>query len=133
VSETSQNDQKIRRVLAEYCFHVDDGDFAQLLELFTADAEFVFGGRVRTGHDSMLRFFKATGEPEMRGKHMLSNVVVDIHRETEHADTASALSDFVFFARVDGGLAPLLAGRYRDELRCDDERWRLSRREVLTL
>lgn len=121
-------ERAIRRLLAEYCYHVDDGDVVSLLDCFTADAEFVFNGRGRAGHERLSKFFAATGAPEMRGKHMLANTVIDID-----GDGATATSDFVFFARGDGGFTAALAGRYRDELRCEDGRWRLARRLADTL
>lgn len=128
MNEADQNEQQIRRLLAEYCFHCDDGKFDQLVDCFTTDAEFVFGGHVKTGHAAMRRFFEATGAPEMRGKHMQANIVIEIH-----GTTASALSDYVFFGWVGLGLIPQYAGRYRDDLRFDNGRWKLSRRQVISL
>ena len=128
MDDLDRDERAILRVLSEYCFRVDDGEFVGLLDCFTTDAEFVFAGRTRVGHDALLRFFEATGAPQMRGKHMVANTVVDVE-----GATARSTSDFVFFARTESALAPILAGRYQDELRRDGGRWRLSRREATTI
>jgi uncharacterized protein (TIGR02246 family) len=128
VEDPTLDERDIRRVLAEYCVLVDDGDFTGLLDCFTEDAEFIFAGRSRRGHERLRRFFEATGTPEQRGKHMTANTIVDVE-----GDTARATSDYVFFVRSNGGFVALLAGRYLDELRRDRGRWRFSRREAITL
>jgi uncharacterized protein (TIGR02246 family) len=128
VTDTFEDERAIGRLLAEYCFLIDDGDFIDLVGRFTEDAEFVFAGTVTSGRDALLRFFEATGKPARRGKHITANTVVDVD-----GDTATACSDYVFFARSGSGLVPLLAGRYRDELRRETGRWLLRRREAIMM
>jgi hypothetical protein len=53
------------------------------------------------------------------------NTVVDVV-----GGTASALSDYVQLMTQDGALVPVRAGRYRDELVRDDDRWRFRRRVI---
>ena len=103
VVDSIRDELDIRRVIADYCLFVDDGDFRRLLECFTTDAEFIFAGRSRVGHDVLLRFFEATGAPEQRGKHMVANTVIDVDAG---GVTARSMSDFVFYGRPAGGSHP---------------------------
>ena len=116
----------ISRLLAEYCHRCDDGDFAAVAGMFTADGTFEFGRRSLEGREAI-----AAGLAAMQpanGKHLSTNLVVEVD-----GDDASAVSDFVFLVKQDGGLVPLLAGRYLDELRRDGGTWRFHRRRADTL
>ena len=117
----------IRRLLATYCHSCDDGRFAELLELFAADASFVHGDTTCTGHAALRGFFEERqGKAEQRGRHLTANMVLDVH-----GDRAHALSDFVYLNSVEGTVTIARAGRYRDELiRMNDGQWRFVRREV---
>lgn len=116
----------IRRTLALYCHHVDDGRFADLVDLFAPDGSFVREQTTSTGRAELLRFFEERqGQVEQRGRHMTLNTVVDLD-----GDTARARSDFVFLKLVDGKPTPALAGRYHDDLARIDGDWRLARRRV---
>jgi len=117
----------IRRTLAAYCHHCDDGRFSELVELFTPEGSLVRGAMQLTGHAALREYLEQRqGLPEQRGRHLTLNTVVDIRTAT-----ARALSDFVYLKFVDGRLTPFLAGRYRDDLvRGDDGRWRFARREI---
>jgi hypothetical protein len=81
----------IRRTLAIYCHHCDDGDFAQLVDQFTPDGSFSYLGEVVTGHEHLRAWFESKQPPERRGKHLTTNTVIDIDRDRAHA-----MSDFVF-------------------------------------
>jgi 3-phenylpropionate/cinnamic acid dioxygenase small subunit len=121
-------DLEIRRLVAEYCHAVDDGDFDGLLSLFAAEATFRFGDRSYEGEARIRRFFEATQQPEQRGKHLTTNVVVRV--EGERAEVGS---DFVFVRIVDGVLRPLLTGRYADDVARLGGRWVFERREATVL
>ena len=124
-----QDDRRaIARLLAEYCHLCDDGDFDALVDRFTIDGSFVLFGQETTGREALRRWYEEMQRPERRGKHITGNMVVDVH-----GDRATAASDFVFVARVDGRLAPLMAGRYVDELHRHGGRWLIGRREALTI
>jgi ketosteroid isomerase-like protein len=117
----------IRRTLATYCHHVDDGDFAELVDQFTPDGTFSYQGEEVTGHEDLRAWFESKQPPERRGKHLTTNTVIDITRDRAHA-----LSDFVFLRLLEDSGAPVIviAGRYRDELRRIGDRWLIDRREV---
>ena len=123
------DEQEIRRVLAQYCHRCDDGDFDALLELFAADAELVYGERVCRGRAQVLAFYEELqGNPGQRGKHLTSNAIVDVA-----GDAASVDSDFLFVRFVDGALAPVFTGRYRDRFARVGNRWCIALREIVSL
>jgi ketosteroid isomerase-like protein len=116
----------IRRTIAEYCHRVDDGEFAALVDLFTPDAELVFGALAMQGSDALLQFFsERQARPEQRGRHLTLNTVVDVGEMT-----AYAVSDYLQLMAPDGVPVPVRAGRYRDELVREDDRWRFRRRTI---
>ncbi|CAO5242415.1 nuclear transport factor 2 family protein [Frankia sp. AgKG'84/4] len=65
MSEVEPADQfAVRATLARYCHRCDDGDFAGLVELFTADGVFVHGDQTVRGTAELLAFFEGTqGKP----------------------------------------------------------------------
>jgi hypothetical protein len=121
------DDLAIRRTLAIFCHHVDDGDFADLVDQFTPDGTFSYQGEEVTGHEHLRAWFAGKQPPERRGKHLTTNTAVDID-----GDRARAQSDFMFLQLLEGSTNPVIAiaGRYRDQLHRVGERWLIDRREV---
>jgi ketosteroid isomerase-like protein len=116
----------VRRTIAEYCHRVDDGEFAALVDLFTPDAELVYGALTMQGSDALLQFFsERQARPEQRGRHLTLNTVVDVHDDIAHA-----VSDYLQLMAPDGAPVPARAGRYRDEFVRDGDRWRFRRRTI---
>lgn len=118
----------IRRLLAEYCHLTDDGRFEALVELFTEDGAFWFGDLGGVGRDTVRAWFEENQPARLRGKHLMTNSVIDIA-----GGRATVTSDFLFVAFEDGRLAPAMAGRYLDELVRIDGRWLIARREAVQL
>lgn len=121
----SADEHQIGRVLAQYCHRCDDGAFDDLLDLFTDDATFGFGGDEVAGRAALLAWFSEMQSPDKRGTHLTGNVVIEVD-----GDRAVAVSDYVFVARHERRLAPMAAGRYRDELRRVGGEWRIHRRDA---
>jgi hypothetical protein len=122
----TRDELAIIRTLAEYCMRCDDGDFASLVDLFTADGALGYSESEARGRAALLAFFESSqGLPEQRGKHITANFVIDLD-----GDGATARSDFVFYRFVDGVFTPAIGGRYHDELVRDDGQWRFARREI---
>ncbi len=115
---------QVARVLARYCHLVDDGRFDELVALFTVDGTFAFGDLAATGPEELRAWFEQMQPPELRGKHLTANLIVDVD-----GDDAVAVSDFVFFAFRDRRLVPMVAGRYRDEVTRVDGAWLIRRRD----
>lgn len=120
----------ISRVLAEYCQLCDDGDFIALVERFTPDGEFVFGRRSATGRPALVEWFERTQTPELRGKHLTTNSLIDVAADGDHAAVSS---DFLFTQISDNAITLALAGRYRDAFVRVDGRWLIERREAVPM
>lgn len=120
-------------LLSEYCFHVDNGDYEDWINLFTADGAFVAGPMgTNKGHEALTTFaakaLPAKGEGNGM-KHCTMNSMIKVN-----GDEASAESYIVLVAgspESDGGTTTPLAGRYRDKLRKVNGQWRFAEREVL--
>jgi len=114
----------IRRTVAAYCQHLDDGDFAAVAHQFTPDGSITFGDRGgASGRAEIEAWYAERNPPERRGRHLTVNTVVDLD-----GDRATAWSDFAFLGFVDGELRLLFAGRYHDEFVRAGGRWLIATR-----
>jgi ketosteroid isomerase-like protein len=116
----------VRATVHDYCNCLDRGDFADLADVFTEDAELELMGLARS-LDGTYRsrrsiiddFYARTADPSshrfMTG-HITTNLQIDLD-----GDTATTLG--YFFEIVDG---LLLIGIYQHRLRRDPDRWRLA-------
>ena len=117
----------VRRTLAAYCQHLDDGDFAGVSQQFAPDGAITFGDRGGAdGRAEIEAWFTEGYTPERRGKHLTVNTIIELD-----GDRATARSDFAFLGFVDGDLRPLFAGRYHDDLVRGDGRWLIQRRTAV--
>ena len=119
----AEND--VRRTLAEYCQTLDDGRFDEWAGLFTDDVAFTVMGHRLEGPDAVRAFVEPTQQAADRGRHMLSEPVIDID-----GDTARATTDYAFIAQNHRIMS---AGRYHDVLRRESGRWRIAVREIVFL
>jgi SnoaL-like protein len=117
----------IRELMAQYCFHFDNGEFEDWLQLFTTDGAFDLGVRGRfAGRDSLRQFLKVipltNGLPMMRHCVMNSIVRVDGERATARS----------YVVVVQGGDVPgiSVAGRYEDRLVKVAGTWQFIERKV---
>ena len=118
----------IRRTLAAYCQHLDDGDFGALAHQFTTDGSFAYGQQGANGRAELEAWFAANNPPERRGKHMTMNTIIDLE-----GDSAKAWSDFAFLGFVKESIRPLFTGRYHDDFVRAEGRWLIRRRVVAPL
>ena len=119
----SDDESAIRRLLADYCHLLDDGRFDEWIVLFDEDVVFtVMGNRLR-GRDEVRSFIEPTQQEGDRGRHMLSEPVIDVD-----GDTARAATDYVFVSRP---TTILSTGRYVDVIRRAPDRWRFTSREIV--
>lgn len=117
----------IRELMAQYCFHFDNGEFDAWVELFTGDGTFDLGARGRFGgRDALRNFLKAipltNGLPMM--KHCVMNTIVSVDGER-----ATARS-YVVVVRGGEQLGLSIAGRYEDQLAKVGGEWRFKDRKV---
>lgn len=124
-------EEAIRTTLARYSQLCDDGRFDEFADLFTEDAVFHVLGTDHVGRTAIAAFMTAAQPPEARGRHVTSNPVI-----TVDGARATAVTDYLFVARVEGGFAITNVGRYHDQLAADPaepDRWRFTRREIVFL
>lgn len=125
---TPTDTEQIQRLLGRYSTTCDDGEFDVFATCFTADAEFEVLGTVQRGRDEIAAFMALSLPPERRGRHITSNIVIDLHPS---GDGASGTVDFMFVTGTSGAFAILTVGRYLDQyIRDADGEWRIRRREI---
>jgi uncharacterized protein (TIGR02246 family) len=118
---------QIRYNLAAYCQACDDGRFDDLAALFTPDGTFTVMGATHTGRDDIKAFISAGQPPELRGKHICANSLVDIDAS---GATATGTVDYIFVGRTSEGLQITSAGRYNDTFVRTDDGWRFRSRRI---
>jgi 3-phenylpropionate/cinnamic acid dioxygenase small subunit len=125
VDGTSAYDE-IRNLLGRYCEVMDAGDWAGLGALFAAGVlTDGAGNEVARGAEAVAALYAGMvqlydGSP--RTRHLTTNPVIEVH-----GDRAVCRSSFAVLQQVgDGPLAPVAAGRYRDEFVRSDGTWRFS-------
>ena len=85
------DEDQVRRTLAGYCQYLDDGDFDRWVDLFTEDARLLFAGRTTVGRPAIRSYMEQVQPPEGRGKHITSNILVDVG-----VASATAHTDYLF-------------------------------------
>ena len=113
----------IRQVLAACCQVLDDGYFDEWGSLYTEDCRFTVMGTRTEGRKEMRALIEPFQTKELRGKHLISEPRIHVHR-----DEATATTDFAFVAK-DNRIHQ--TGRYHDVLRRDDDGWKVAGREIV--
>jgi 3-phenylpropionate/cinnamic acid dioxygenase small subunit len=117
---------RIRRVLARYCHYCDEGRFDLWSDLFTEGATFTVLGRTYEGRDNLRGFIADAQPPERRGRHVISEPVIELD-----GDGARAWTDYVFVGRVGETFGITSVGRYHDRLVREGDDWRIASREII--
>ena len=113
----------IRRLLAACCQTLDDGRFDEWAALYTEDCRFAVMGTRTRGRAEMRAIIEPFQTEELRGKHLISESVIDLD-----GDTASAATDFAFVAKDN---TILQTGRYHDVLSRIAGGWKVAGREIV--
>ena len=123
--------ESIRDLVARYNANGDSGRFDQVLELFAPDAVMeIVGEPPMVGHDEIRTIFTGArdraewGERPVYLRHVTGTHQIDLVDET------SATGRCYYFVLTAVGLDHW--GRYLDEYRVVDDRWRFARRRVHT-
>ncbi|HEY5855715.1 MAG TPA: nuclear transport factor 2 family protein [Aldersonia sp.] len=116
--------EAIRYLSAQYCRRLDDGDWDGVVDLFTEDGQFDGLSHSR-GRSAMRESFAALAEGGLTSFwHFITNVEIDLD-----GDRATVRS-FLWMPCVNDGAASVGAGRYTDEVRKVDGRWRYETMQV---
>lgn len=122
----SNDEEQIRRTLAEYCQHLDNRRFEEYAGTFTE------GGVLDThnGRAAILAWIKEGAlatRPELRRKHATTNLVIDISSDTAHVQ-----SDCVMFDAIgDGPWAIINQWRFDDQMQRVGDRWLIKSRKFI--
>jgi hypothetical protein len=123
--------ESIRDLVARYNANADSGRFEPVLELFAPDAVMeITGEPPKVGHDEIRTIFTgardqaAWGDRPVYLRHVTGTHQIDL------VDEGSAVGRCYYFVLTDVGLDHW--GRYLDEYKVVDGRWRFARRRVTT-
>ena len=119
---------RIRELLASYCFHYDEAQFDRWLSLWTEDGVLDVDGQLIRGRAGLEGFTKAAvlvdGKPPM--KHLVLNEIVSVD-----GDTATSRCYLLVVRRSqDGTLVTSTAGTYEDRLVKQNGRWYFAERRL---
>jgi 3-phenylpropionate/cinnamic acid dioxygenase small subunit len=119
----------IREVLAEYCFRLDDGRFAEMAALFTEDGtwETAFGKAIgRAAIAELARSLRErTEEPRPRAVHLVTNIAIALHDER-----ATVRSNWMVMQNSADGPRIGSGGAYHDEMAKEGGRWLFRYRKI---
>src|SRR5260370_4347214 len=111
----------IREVLAEYCFRLDDGRFAEMAALFTADGTWDTAFGKATGRAAIAELAKSlrerAGDQRPRAVHLVTNIAIALD-----VATAQVRSNWMVMQNSPEGPKIGSGGAYRDEMVREDGR-----------
>ncbi len=118
----------IREAMAEYCYCLDNGRFAEMAALFTEDGTWdtAFGkGTGRAGIEALVRRIRQSANPRPRAIHHVTNIVIKLA-----GDTATCRSDWVVVQNSEQGPKIGSAGSYADQMVKHDGSWLFRYRKI---
>src|SRR5579872_242037 len=128
---TTALDEKdaIREVLAEYCFRLDGGAFAEMAALFTADGTWDTAFGKATGRAAIAELARSLRErgpqPRPRGIHLVTNIVIALD-----GDGARVRSNWTVVQNSPEGPQIGSDGGYADEMVKQDGAWLFRYRKI---
>ena len=119
----------IREVLAEYCFLLDDGRFAEMAALFTEDGTWDTAFGKATGRPAIAelarRLRTRVAEPRPRAVHLVTNIVIALEGER-----ATVRSNWMVMQNSPEGPRIGSGGAYDDEMVKEGGRWQFRYRKI---
>jgi 3-phenylpropionate/cinnamic acid dioxygenase small subunit len=125
---------QITHLLHAYAEHIDNGNFADLGELFIYGSVINNNGNsVAVGKEAVIklyenatRLYPDNGTPHTQ--HIVSNISIDIEADSSHA---AAKSRFTVYQQLDDfPLQAIIAGRYEDSFQLIDAQWWFKERHI---
>jgi 3-phenylpropionate/cinnamic acid dioxygenase small subunit len=119
----------IREVLAEYCFRLDDGRFAEMAALFTEDGTWETAFGKATGRAEIADFARGLREraeqPRPRAVHLVTNISIALDGER-----AEIRSNWTVVQNSPQGPKIGSGGAYFDEMVKEGGSWLLRHRRI---
>ena len=119
------DEEAIRNLVGLHAQLTDDGLAEDRVQLYVKDGVFIQGDQRFEGHDEITKAFSAGKDPARRGKHITSNMVIDL--KGDHADVRT---DFIMVKPSAEGNTVLAVGRYYDILEKHDGKWLYRERKI---
>jgi hypothetical protein len=125
----AEDNDAIRELLAEYCFRLDDGRFADMAALFTENGTWdtAFGKAV--GRPAIAELAQSlrerAGANRPRAVHLVTNIVIALAGEA-----AQVRSNWMVMQNSPQGPIIGSGGAYLDELAKDGGRWLFRYRKI---
>jgi SnoaL-like domain len=116
----------IRELLHLYCFHMDEGRFAELGALFAADGEWIAPYRSARGPAEISAWLTQSVPSSPRRMHYVMNSVIAVT-----GDTGTAKSNYLVMVEGPDGPVPSVCGTYADLLTRGADGWLFRRRELI--
>src|SRR5438067_827193 len=83
------DEEAIRNLIGRHAQLTDDGLAEERVQLYVKDGVFIQGDQRYEGHDAITTAFSAGKDPARRGKHITSNMVIELE-----GDKADVRTDF---------------------------------------
>jgi hypothetical protein len=119
----------IRELMAEYCFRLDDGRYADMAALFTEDGTWDTAFGKATGRAAIAGLAAdiraRAGAPRPRAAHLVTNIVIAFDR-----DHARVRSNWMVMQNSTEGPKLGSGGAYHDEIVRDGGHWRFRYRKI---
>ena len=128
MSSALEDKDAIREILAEYCFRLDDGHFAEMAALFTEDGTWHTAFGKATGRAAIAEHaasLRRDGAPRPRAIHHVTNVVIALK-----GDAATVRSNWTTVQNDPGGPKIGSGGAYDDDMVKVDGRWYFRYRRI---
>jgi uncharacterized protein (TIGR02246 family) len=129
MSGALQEKDAIREVLAEYCFRLDGGQFAEMAALFTEDGTWDTAFGKATGRAAIADLARSLRErgPQSRPRaiHLVTNIVIALDGER-----ARIRSNWTVVQNSPGGPQIGSGGAYADEMVKRDGNWFFQYRKI---
>lgn len=122
----------IRRLNADFCYFLDHNDVPALVDLFTPDAEYSHGKRLSKGRAEIEALFaKRAATGARTSRHVQSGLRIVLQDDARASGTSACLTFAANETPPVDSAAPWLVADFVDKYRrCDDGRWRISRRHI---
>ena len=124
-----EDKEAIREVLAEYCFRLDDGRFAEMAALFTEDGTWDTAFGKATGRAAIAELassLRQRGEqPRPRAVHLVTNIAI-----TRDGERASVRSNWMVMQNSPQGPRIGSGGGYLDEMVRNGGSWLFRCRKI---
>lgn len=122
----------IERLLYDYCYGIDSGDFAFTAALFGDDGLYgLVGGAAASGSAQVLGTMQAsvrTYDGVPRTRHVVTNVCIDVDDDGEHGSVRSYVQ--VVHQPPGGAVGPIVVGTYLDRVHLVDGCWLFAERRM---